>query len=168
MFNDALSQILKFEGGYSNDPDDPGGATNFGITQSLYDPTLKKNVKDITKPEVEKLYWIIWRQAGCDKIDSISPKLAEIHFDCAVNCGAYQANKLLQDVLQVKIDGVFGPQTLSKIKDSLLVRKLYLDRRKQFYDSLIKQKPKLAKFKKSWYSRLRTFAKKDGFLAYEN
>lgn len=155
MFSNALELVLKFEGGFSDDPDDPGGRTNYGITQNVYDYTGKKDVKDITMPEVRKIYLTgYWDEAKCPAICDISEALATIHFDNAVNCGVITANKMLQDVLHVKVDGIIGPITLSRIHDGSDLQRAYLLRRQTFYDTLIQQKPKLAKFKKDWYFRL--------------
>lgn len=166
MFEDALKLILAFEGGFSDDPNDPGGRTNFGITQNTYDPTRQKDVKNITQDEVSKIYQnSYWRDSRCDAINTVSPNLATIHFDCAVNCGVGRAIRLLQGVLGVTTDGIIGPDTLSKIDDSRELKTSYLARRKLYYDSLIQARPNLAQYRSSWYHRLNTLATKSG-LSY--
>ena len=63
LFKKALKFVLKWEGGYVNDPDDKGGATNKGITQCTYNGWLKtkglkpKDVKNITDVEVAQIYY---------------------------------------------------------------------------------------------------------------
>lgn len=160
MFEDALKLVLEFEGGYANDPDDPGGATNFGITQDVYDPTHTKNVKNITKEEVEKIYHDqYWLAGKCDKIAEWNPSLSAIHFDCCVNCGTYGAATLLQDILDVKRDGIIGSVTLSKVTPDPALSKLYLSRRKKYYYAVINNHTTLHKFLSSWLSRLDKLAK---------
>jgi len=53
-FNQALKKTLVFEGGYVNDPDDPGGETNFGISKRAY-PDL--DIPNITDRQVRNIYW---------------------------------------------------------------------------------------------------------------
>lgn len=155
MFSDALSLVLKLEGGFSDDPDDPGGRTNYGITQDTYDHTGYKDVKNITMDEVRRIYLTgYWDVAMCPAICDKSEALATIHFDNAVNCGVTPANKMLQDILHVRVDGIIGPITLSKVYDSKELQAAYLLRRQSFYDSIIQQHPRLSKFKKDWYFRL--------------
>ena len=73
IYNKALKFVLKWEGGYVNDPDDKGGATNKGITQGTYNGWLKskglqsKDVKFITSDEVAKIYYQnYWLKAKCN------------------------------------------------------------------------------------------------------
>lgn len=88
----ALPFVLKWEGGYVNDPDDKGGATNRGITQYTYNSWLKslgratKDVRNLTMSEVSEIYHKnYWLKSGCDKM---SDKFALLVFDTAVNMGA--------------------------------------------------------------------------------
>lgn len=165
MFNDALPHILRFEGGYVNDPDDPGGATNKGVTQAVYDAhrRAKKQslqpVRNISDDEVAEIYKRdYWDNAKCNEIVQTKPNTALIHFDSAVNCGVVQANKLLQRAIHTKIvDGIIGRQTLCdlSIYTDTQVCIALLREREQFYVRLVEKKPVLKKFIKSWMWRLR-------------
>ncbi len=100
LFKKALAFVLKWEGGYVNNPYDKGGATNKGITQNTYNAWLKscglaqKDVKNITNEEVEQIYYKnYWLKAGCDKM---SPHFALLAFDTAVNMGAARVNQFLK------------------------------------------------------------------------
>lgn len=100
-FNKALKVILHNEGGYSNNPKDPGGATNKGITQTTYDfwrtahSKPHQSVKNITNEEVSNIYYgNYWKAVGADK--TISYPLALMMFDTAVNCGVGTAKRLVQ------------------------------------------------------------------------
>lgn len=99
LFKTALRFVLKWEGGYVNNKDDKGGATNYGITQNNYNNWLKaqklpaKDVKFISKDEVEKIYYKnYWLKANCDKM---SPKFALLAFDTAVNMGLGRVKEFL-------------------------------------------------------------------------
>lgn len=100
LFKEALKFVLKWEGGYVNNPDDKGGATNKGITQYTYNAWLKskglaqRDVRYITQDEVEQIYYKnYWLKAGCDKM---SPKFALLAFDTAVNMGLARVNQFLK------------------------------------------------------------------------
>ena len=100
-FEQALKFVLEREGGYVNNPNDPGGATNKGITQGTYNTWLKskgqaaKSVKLITDAEVKEIYYKnYWLAAKCDKMTS--KKFAVACFDTAVNCGVGKVNDFLR------------------------------------------------------------------------
>lgn len=99
-FEKALQFILKWEGGYVNDPNDKGGATNKGITQTTYNAWLSskgknhKDVRHITDGEVKEIYYNnYWLKAGCDKMNE---KFAILAFDTAVNMGVSRVKPFLE------------------------------------------------------------------------
>jgi lysozyme family protein len=90
-FPAALRWILQREGGYVNDPADPGGETNFGISKRAYpDVDIKNLTRDQAATLYQRDYWI---PAGCDTLDQ-GPALAV--FDTAVNLGVSRALALWQ------------------------------------------------------------------------
>ncbi|MGH8083083.1 MAG: glycosyl hydrolase 108 family protein, partial [Lysobacter sp.] len=102
-FDSYFPQLLRFEGGYVDDPADPGGATNMGITlgtfqahaQSLLGiaPTLD-NLRALTVPQAGVLYkTLYWDTIYGDALST--QELAELIFDFKVNAGAH-AITLLQ------------------------------------------------------------------------
>ena len=100
IFKKALSFVLKWEGGYVNNPNDKGGATNKGITQYTYNSWLvrkgkpRKDVKFISDTEVETIYYEnYWLATGCDKMSKI---FAIICFDTAVNMGIARVQEFLR------------------------------------------------------------------------
>ena len=100
LFKKALTFVLIREGGYVNDPDDPGGATNRGITQRTYNAYRAKqnkpvaDVKYISEYEVKEIYYKnYWLAAGCQKMTS---KFAVACFDTAVNMGVSTVKPLLE------------------------------------------------------------------------
>lgn len=100
LYEKCLKQVLKWEGGYVKDPDDKGGATNKGITQSTYNRWLlaqgkaRKDVKFISEKEVKEIYYRnYWLASGCEKM---TPKFAALCFDTAVNMGGGRVKEFLQ------------------------------------------------------------------------
>lgn len=138
-FADALSFALRWEGGFVDDPDDRGGATNRGITQATYDAYRKsigqkpRSVKALTEDELQVIYQTrYWDPAHCGAFEW---PLAVVHFDLAVNGGVGRAAKMLQAALGVKQDGVIGSATLGAAENSnqKLIALKYLDLREAWY-----------------------------------
>jgi lysozyme family protein len=162
-FNQALTNVLIYEGGYVNNPNDKGGETNKGITKQVYDRyrSAKKlptqSVAVITLDEVQDIYYNLYWTAG--KCNELPIKLAIVHFDTCVNLGITQANKLLQRSIGVADDGVIGAGTLAKIKSlgSSLQEftNVYIDKRCEFYINLVTNKYTQIVFLKGWMTRCR-------------
>lgn len=112
-FDKAVAHILEAEGGYVNDPNDPGGETNFGICKRQY-PDL--DIKNLTKAEASAIYKRdYWDNVKGDKLPW---PLALFVFDAAVNQGVDAAVKTLQKTLRVPQDGILGLQTLKAAQNS--------------------------------------------------
>jgi lysozyme family protein len=114
-FAKALEFTLPAEGGKVDHPADPGGRTNRGIIQSVYDSYRRSrdlpvaDVFAITDQEVQEIYFSrYWTPAQCPAM--VLP-LAVVHFDTAVNFGVGGAVEFLQEALGLPADGSFGPQT---------------------------------------------------------
>ena len=108
LFKKALKFVLAREGGYSNNPNDKGGATNKGITQNTYNSYMvskgrpTRDVRNITDAEVEDIYYSrYWLGAGCEKM---SPVFAVICFDTAVNMGVSRVKPFLQEAQYMDVD----------------------------------------------------------------
>jgi len=116
----ALKQVLKYEGGYVDHPKDPGGPTNKGVTQAVYDSWRKsqnlptQSVRSISDAEVASIY----RNLYWDKIrgDDLPSGVDFAVFDYAVNSGVSRAAKTLQGVVGVTQDGMIGPATIEATK----------------------------------------------------
>lgn len=93
--------ILNSEGGYVNDPDDPGGATKYGITMRDNRAVLLtlgvKDVRNLTYDQAKQIYYNkYYRASGADVVAAKSVKLAYAHFDSAVNHGVGTAARFLR------------------------------------------------------------------------
>jgi lysozyme family protein len=109
-FDTAVKIILEMEGGYVNNPRDPGGETNYGISKRSY-PTL--DIRNLDRSQAEAIYRNdYWNKMQCDKMPD---GVALIVFDMAVNQGPGIAAQLLQKAIGCKADGVVGPNTISCI-----------------------------------------------------
>lgn len=105
-FDEAFRIVVGHEGGFVDDPKDPGGRTKYGISQRSY-PNL--NIGALTLEDAKRIYLRdFWEKAHCHIMD---PGLALIVFDAAVNNGVGQAARWLQSALGVTVDGVIGPAT---------------------------------------------------------
>lgn len=159
-FRDALPHVLRYEGGFVNDPADPGGATNKGITQRVYDTFRasrglpRQSVAAISDAEVEAIYLRNYWEAGhCNELPW---PLSFVHFDACVNAGIGQATKLLQRAARVPDDGRWGPNTAAAVRaqsPTMLLAELLLERLR-FYDLLVQQKPALVRFFRGWVNRV--------------
>ena len=112
-FATAVAAVLKREGGYSNDPRDPGGETNYGISKRAY-PDL--DIRTLTTEQAIAIY----RRDYWDAVrgDEMPRPVAWCLFDQAVNRGVVAAIKALQRALGAKPDGVLGPATMAVIKQA--------------------------------------------------
>ena len=119
-FERALAKVLVHEGGYVNHPKDPGGATNQGVTQAVYDDYRRnlgskpQSVKLMSTAERDSIYR--GRYWALIKGESLPPGVNYVVFDGAVNSGVAQSAKWLQRAVGVKADGVVGPATLLAVK----------------------------------------------------
>lgn len=161
-FSKYAPKLLKFEGGYVNHPDDPGGPTCKGVTLATYRAYCgqEKTVKDLQNISFgtwEKIMKdLYWDRVKGDEIENQS--LAEIIADWAVNSGLTGVMKM-QEVVGCKPDGIVGPITLSLINTSDAEQ--LFDRiwkaRQQYYINIVKRNPKKKVFMAGWMNRLNSF-----------
>ena len=89
-FDKALKFVLKWEGGYSNDPRDPGSETKFGISKRSYP---KLDISKLTLKQAKEIYYQnYWLKTGCDELPF---PFNIVVFDTAVNMGRSRAMELL-------------------------------------------------------------------------
>lgn len=155
--------ILKWEGGFVDDPDDLGGATNRGVTIGTYATYCKK--KGYPAPTVERLknlsekdwaeilktlYWDRWK-ADDIKSQSVANILVDWVWASGVN-----GIKIPQQVLGVTVDGIVGTKTLAALNarnPKELFEKIK-EARVQFIEDICRKRPANNKFKKGWLNRI--------------
>ncbi|WP_448102693.1 glycoside hydrolase family 108 protein [Luteibacter jiangsuensis] len=165
--------LFKHEGGYVNDPVDPGGATNRGITMATFrscarellgiEPTLDA-LRQLTEMQAATIYKALyWDAIRGDEMPS--QHIANIVCDFQVNAGASSA-RLLQRVLnllgaepRLRIDGRIGKATLAALRaaDPNNVHVLFQNGRRDYYRDLVQRRPPLARFLKGWLRRVDSF-----------
>lgn len=171
-FEKAFDHVLKVEGGYVNDPDDPGGETIYGISRRAYPDVWARAEAQGRQPSQADAYVVyrdIWRDSGAAdiaKLDSnAAPRLAIAVFDAAVNHGPGRAAVLLQRATGagVRQDGSIGPKTLERVQERLKYdsagRSLLTDlrtERTRYYHRITAKNPSLTKFYRGWMQRLTT------------
>ena len=151
-FNQIIEKVLEHEGGYVNDPSDPGGETNFGISKRAYpDVDIRGLTKDKAKGIYKKDYWIK------TKTESLPERLRYIYFDMCVNMGMKRAVKTLQNASnnkngnKIDVDGMLGPITIKAVSNVEPERARSY--RIMYYADLINKKPTLEKYWYGWYRR---------------
>lgn len=155
-FGKCLSLVLVHEGGYVNDPHDPGGATNKGVTQAVYDGWRKshgqavQSVRHISVDEIAGIYRMLyWDRVRGDDLPS---GLDYAVFDFAVNSGVNRAAKYLQALAGAAQDGLIGKGTLGAVaaKDTRGLIGALCDRRVSFLRNL----STFWRFGKGWTRRV--------------
>lgn len=149
-FDNYFDWLMGWEGTvYENDPDDPGGATKFGIDQRSH-PSV--NIRTLTRDKAKQIYFDeYWRPVAGDRLP---PRTALAVMDCAVNNGRTQAAKWLQRAVRVDDDGRIGQITLAAAHkaDDRTTALSILDQRESLYRQLAK-KGNNRKFLKGWLNR---------------
>ena len=154
-FEYSLAHVLTSEGGYVNNPKDPGGETNRGVTKAAWSTWLKRpiangemaklTVADIT-PFYKDLYW---DKSYCNQLPT---GIDYMVFDASVNMGVGQSIRLLQKSLGCVADGVIGPNTMKLINESKVNDMIdkYSAQKEMFYRSLVL----FNTFGKGWLNRV--------------
>lgn len=154
-FNHAVAVVLSHEGGYTNDPVDSGGETNFGITKKSY-PDL--DIKNLTVDDAKKIYKRdFWDKGPYKAINNID--IATKIFDLEVNMGPVNAYKIAQRALKsigndVAEDGDLKSDIaiINKTKSDILLPAIRT-KAADYYKALVAAHPKYEKFLKGWLNR---------------
>jgi lysozyme family protein len=155
-FDLCLSHLLQHEGGYVNHPSDPGGRTNLGVTQAVWEDWIDRSVsedemKALTPAKVAPLY----RELYWDRIkaDSLPSGIDYAVFDAAVNSGVSRAIKWLQTIINVPVDGFIGAETVKAAQTASIEK--YCAHRMEF----LKGRSSWPTFGKGWERRVREVEK---------
>jgi lysozyme family protein len=161
---EIITAILKHEGGFVNNPNDRGRATNFGITEETLSewrgaPATVADVKALTSVEAAQIYlrrYVL--DPGFHRI--WDPRLRHLVVDSGVQHGPERVVKWLQAlVVGVTADGLLGPKTAAAIngEDAGRLFNRLLARRIRWYGSLISSQRSQAVFAAGWMSRAASF-----------
>lgn len=118
-FLTIINRVLGHEGGYVNDPKDPGGETNWGISKRSY-PNVR--IAELTRNQAISIYYRdFWLRSGCEQFeDGVGYQL----LDSAINSGISQSIRFLQRAAGVADDGVLGPvskNAITSMKEANLI-----------------------------------------------
>jgi lysozyme family protein len=147
-FEKCISIILRNEGGDVNDPDDPGGETNYGISKRAY-PNL--DIKNLTIEQAKAIYLRdYWNPISLDHVWNVDNALQI--FDFAVNAGLRKSVRTAQQITGITIDGIMGNMTLGKINTCSDFLDKFKTARIDFYKSIAVGNKQ--KFLKGWIKRV--------------
>ena len=151
----CFALVLKNEGGYVDNPADPGGATNLGCTKAVWEQYIgrsvtKDDIKVLTPNDVMPLYKA--KYWDTIKGDDLPEGVDYAVFDFAINSGPSRAAKALQSVLSVTVDGQIGSATLRALETAnpREVATAVCEARLAFLQSL----PTYGTFGKGWSNRV--------------
>ncbi|PWT71875.1 MAG: N-acetylmuramidase [Proteobacteria bacterium] len=172
-FGAFLPTLLSFEGGFVDDPVDPGGATNKGITLNTFSgcagPLLGvastlENLRALTDEQAGRIYKALyWDKMRGDDVGL--QQLANIVVDFYVNAGITAA-RLLQSSMNacgaqpsLEVDGIIGSTTVRILArvDQPAVYRRYKQSRLAYYQDLVANHPLLGKFLNGWLNRVNSF-----------
>jgi lysozyme family protein len=169
---EMFEEIVKKEGGFSNNTADKGKATKHGVTigtlsQVLGRKATEKDVRALTKEQAVDIYFNLYYYKP--NICALPPQLQHIVTDMSVNHGPGKAISMLQEVIEAcgidigKVDGDIGPATvkgaselLAKIGKDDFINKL-VQRRKALYRNIVKNDPTQKVFLNGWLARADSF-----------
>jgi lysozyme family protein len=155
-WDSCLAFVLSAEGGYVDDPQDPGGATNMGITLSelsvwRHTAVTKADVQALTSTEAAAIYRAnYWNATRCP---DMPPGVDLMVFDAAVNNGTGRSAKFLQQAVDVAQDGSIGPATLTAVAAAPVAPLItaLASERTAFYQSL----STFSRFGAGWLARVK-------------
>lgn len=164
-FDFAINKVLTWEGGYSNDPLDPGGETKFGISKRSYP---RVDIKNLTRDQAIAIYRRdFWDRYNYGKI--LNNDTAAHVLDLTVNHGPDRAGRIVQTSLNslgenLTVDGAIGPKTIAAINraDPKELNREIANKRINFYKNLASTNPKFQRFIRGWLNRAESYASAAG------
>lgn len=157
-FEPSLKWVLQSEGGNDDDPADRGGRTSRGITQREYDAWChlhKSPSGDVWKATKETIDAIYFQQYWVPNCDPLPLGVDYAYFDMNVNHGSSRATKILQQALDVPVDGHFGVVTMAAARDAnpkVLIEAI-TEKRIAFYKAIEAHNPSQKRFDRGWMNR---------------
>ena len=155
-FGRAVELVLKHEGGYVWNLNDPGGPTNFGITQAVYSDAIKRiaSPDDVKKMSVETAKFI-YRQKYWLGDGIASQEVATWLLDMSVLRGITAAVKSAQTALGLTSDGKCGPATLAAINkaDDAVFLNNFRSQCVMAFANIVAARPASVEFLQAWLRR---------------
>jgi lysozyme family protein len=163
-----IDGVIEREGGFVDHPDDPGGATNFGVTRKALSEWLGReaSVEDVRNMSVE-VAKAIYRSEYFIKpgLVDLPEVLHAVMLDAAVHHDPTDSIRMLQRVLSFwgmkpgPIDGLVGPRTMRAAETVCAIRPRVLivaliEHRRHYMENLVRNKPSLDVFFGGWMNRL--------------
>lgn len=168
VFDRAVEFTLGVEGGYFRNKVS-GKESNHGITLPILRIARKRGIvpkqrslKNLTQSEAKSIYRnFFWKQ----ELEELPSPLAVAVFDASVNMGTTQAYKILQNAVNsfgigLKVDGILGPESMEMAKEVIEAKgndlyDRFVEKNGEYYDSIVKNNPKLSVFRNGWKNRLK-------------
>jgi len=157
-WDQSFEYLLQSEGGFTDDPNDPGGMTNLGVTKTTWEKWVGRAVTknemqaltpELVKPLYKKEYW------DAVQADNLPVGIDYLCFDFGVNANVHRSILLLQQCVNTTVDGILGKQTLSAVMDAYSANKIalierYSDEKDAYYHSL----PTFPIYGRGWMNRI--------------
>ena len=157
-FDACFAQEMIEEGGWSDNPDDPGKATNWGVTQATWQTFVGASkvvtvadIKALTQADVLPLYRVFWR--GCNA-NYLPDGVDLVTFDWCVNSGVGRGNEGLQQALGVTVDGLVGPKTLNAATSPSMDRGWLIDKVCDLRQAFYRKQLDFSEFGDGWLDRV--------------
>ncbi|MEP9376962.1 glycosyl hydrolase 108 family protein [Aquabacter sp. CN5-332] len=160
VFEKCQPVIEKWEGTFDNDPDDPGGATNFGITIGDLARWRKRNVSvqevaDLPRPEARQIFMeFYWKPARCGELPLA---IAQMVYDTSILAGLGRGGRTLQQALNkqgvgLAVDGIIGPATVNAARRGNLEEAV--GDFAEIAEAYLRGRPGFGKYGRGWMNRL--------------
>jgi len=164
-FSRYAPKLKRLEGGFVNNPNDKGGATNCGVTLFTFRSFFGKDktvddLRRMTSSQWTKVMKSYWTTCKADEIRNQS--VAEMIVDWHINAGRNPL-KTIQEIIGTTPDGQFGPMTIGAI-NAMEQRCLHCKIRSAritYYENLVRKTPSQAVFLKGWLNRVNEFQYQD-------
>lgn len=161
-FDKYAPKLKRWEGGFANDPDDTGGATNCGVTLATFQvyygaDMTERDLRAMTPEQWRRIMkGGFWDRCWGDQLKNQS--VAELIVDWCVNSGTGKL-RIVQGIVGVKADGIMGPKTLRAINDYNQQRLHFYIKaaRAEHYAAITKARLAYCKFYDGWMARLADF-----------
>lgn len=160
-----ITDLLIREGGYTNDPDDLGGPTNYGITLLAWHVYTGKQVtaldiKNIRADQARVFYDDEYVKRLAYLWNDSNTRLFELALDSAVNHGMSNLRKWVQKAVGAVPDGVIGPMTIAAVQalGPTILQSRILSQRIKFYGQIVVSRPSQLKYLNGWLNRALEFA----------